>query len=123
MTRVPSDVVKGVFHYLGKSYRFPADLPKINRVFNELSKKMEYSKLLEEFVFDETRSYPYCETISFALDRLQLSSLLACINPSLDQYEISEKLASDKKIEGLFSTNERTLLEDIASSFQKQIVA
>lgn len=116
---VPSDVIKAVFHYLGKSYRFPANVPKIHEAFYALSQESALSKLFEEYVFDTSKMYPYSLTVSDALDRLQKSSLLACINPGLDNFEVSETLANwPVEDTGLFESSELELIKKAADKFK-----
>lgn len=116
-SRVPSDVVKAVFHYLGEEERFPADIPKIHSFFYKLSKRKGYRTLLSDFVFDPTKSFPYSLTVTFALERLQKSKLLSCINPGLDQFMVTKKLASKSDVDTLFDPNERKRLQDCAKLF------
>mgnify|MGYP001560210954 CR=1 FL=1 len=119
--RVPSDVVKAIFHFLGEEahFRFPANIPKIHSAFYELSQERDLSTLFEEFVFDTSKIFPYCETVSYALNRLQKSNLLACINPSLNEFEISKALSgwNIEKTE-LFNENEISLLKKAANKFE-----
>ena len=119
--RVPSDVVEATLHYVEKK-RFPADVPKIHKVFHIISKDTEISDLFSDFTFDTTKSYPHCQTIRFALDRLQKSNLLACINPRLDEFEITDKLGkANRDVEELFDEPEKQLLKKAAGLFEKEI--
>ena len=122
--RVPSDVIKAIFHFLGEEshFRFPANIPRIHSAFYELSQERDLSTLFEDFVFDTSKIFPYCETVSYALDRLQKSSLLACINPSLNEFEISNALSrwNIEKTE-LFNENEKDLLKKAAKKFEDLI--
>jgi hypothetical protein len=118
MHRVPSDVVKGVFHFLG-NVEFEADIPKIHSVFFLMNKEVAgIQKLMDQFIFDESKPFPYSKTISIALDRLQKSNLLHCLNPRLDRFQISERLASEKLIEELFDVEEIKALESGADYFK-----
>ena len=119
--RVPSDVIKAIFHFLGEEshFRFPANIPKIHSTFYELSQGKDLSTLFEDFVFDTSKIFPYCETVSYALDRLQKSNLLACINPSLNEFEISKALSGwNIEITELFNENEIDLLKKAANKFE-----
>lgn len=119
--RVPSDVVEATLHYVAKK-RFPADVPNIHKVFHLISKDTEISNLFSDFTFDTTKSYPHCQTIRFALDRLQKSNLLACINPGLDEFEITDKLGkANRDVEELFDEPEKQLLKKAAVLFEKEI--
>lgn len=119
--RVPSDVVEATLHYVEKK-RFPADVPKIHKVFHLISQDPEVSLLFSDFTFDTKKSYPYCQTIRYALDRLQKSNLLACINPGLDEFEITDKLGkSNLDVEVLFDELEIPLLKRAAEMFEKEI--
>lgn len=122
--RVPSDVVKTVFHFLGEGkdtlFRFPADVPRIHEAFFQISKQEKFKRLFRDFIFDTSQSFPYCPTIRFALDRLQKANLLSCINPSLDMYEISQVLAKlDMKQASLFEEEELIKLREAAEEFEK----
>jgi hypothetical protein len=119
--RVPSDVVKAVFHYLGENTRFSANVPKIHETFFNISQNSDFKGLCRDFVFDTSMVFPYCATIGYALDRLQKADLLACRNPGLDEYEVSKSLADEKEVEELFDDNERDLLKRAADMFQTQI--
>lgn len=120
--RVPSDVVKAIFHFLNPHFRFPADVPKIHEAFYKLAEEEEFSKIFKDFIFDTSKMYPYCVTIRYALDRLQKSDLLACINPGLDEFEISEKLvALDLEKFGLFDGQEIEILKSAAQKFKGMI--
>ncbi len=123
--KVTSDVIKALFHYIGHGddKRFPADVPKIQKTFYNLSITPSISEVFKGFIFDKSKSYPRSKTVSFALDRLQLSDLLACRNPELDQFEISKSLAEDTKIEGLFTSKENKLLKKGAEMFFEQVRA
>ena len=123
--RVPSDVVKAVFHYLGAGERFPAKIPKIHEAFFRLCQREEFSGLCSEFVFDTSKIFPYSPTIRYALDRLQKADLLACRNPALDEYEVSKALANaEADVVELFpSERERTLLKEAATLFRKYVSA
>lgn len=117
--RVPSDVVKAIFHFLGPHFRFPADVPIIHEVFYKLAEKTEFFEIFKDFIFDTSKMYPYCTTIRYALDRLQKSDLLACINPGLDEFEISENLASlSLEKSALFDEEEIKTLKDAAQEFK-----
>jgi len=120
-SRVPSDTVKAVFHYLGEKNRFPADIPKIHQFFYKISLIKEYRSLFSGFTFDPAKSYPHSTTISFALDRLQKSKLLSCINPSLDQFEVTTNLALDTETEDSFNEKERQKLQRCAKLFMKEV--
>ena len=75
--------------------------------------------MFEDFVFDTSKIFPYCETVSYALDRLQKSNLLACINPSLNEFEISKALSGwNIEITELFNENEIDLLKKAANKFE-----
>jgi hypothetical protein len=124
--RVPSDVIKAIFHYLGSKQRFPADVPKIHEIFYRICQESEFSPLCSDFIFDTSRSFPYSATIRYALDRLQKANLLACINPGLDEFEVSEELGRtnpDSDIERLFNEKEKRLLRKASGIFGKQICA
>ena len=122
--KVPSDVIKATFHFLGSEERFPADIPKIHTVFFKISQKDEFRELFKNFIFDTSKAFPYSFTIRLALDRLQKSNLLSCINPSLDEFEVSKNLGSeesDSDIKKLFSDDEISLLQKVAEEFKKEI--
>lgn len=121
--RVPSDTVKAVFHYIGKGKRFSANIPKIHESFYDICQKEEFKPICGDFVFDTSRTYPYSETIRYALDRLQKADLLACINPSLDEYEVTESLADDEPIIKELFSNEKDieLLQKAAKKFIENI--
>lgn len=115
--RIPSDVIKAIFHFIGERERFPANIPKIHKAFYELSQDSELSNLFKDFIFDTSRIYPHSELVESALDRLQKVNLLACINPGLDEFEISKRLALQKDIESLFSSEEQEKLKKGAKKF------
>lgn len=124
--RVPSDVAKAIFHFLGEEahFRFPANIPKIHSAFYELSQESDLSTLFEDFVFDTSKIFPYCETVSYALNRLQKSNLLACINPGLNEFEISNALSNwDVEKTELFNKNEIDLLKKAAKRFEDLVKA
>lgn len=117
--RVPTDVIEAIFHFLGQGFRFSADAPKIHRIFYKLSEERQYAAFFNEFVFDNSQMYPYCATVRHALDNLQQARLLACINPGLDDFEITEVLAKlDIDRAGLFSSVELELLKQAANKFK-----
>ena len=119
--RVPSDVVKAVFHYLGPGERFPANIPKIHKGFYAICTNDDFKGLCSDFVFDTSRIFPFCSTIGYALDRLQKADLLACRNPGLNEYEVTKELSEQKdEIESLFSDKERNLLKAAAEVFKKE---
>ncbi len=118
MERVPTDVIKGIFHFLGKEYEFEADIQKIHEVFFEMYKDIDGVKeLMKDFVFDESQSFPYSQKISLSLDRLQKSNLLHCLNPKLDKFKVSESLALEKSIKDLFNEEELSFLKKGAEYF------
>ena len=80
-------------------------------------------KLMDQFVFDESKSFPYSKTISIALDRLQKSNLLHCLNPKLDRFKVSDKLAMEKSIETLFNSEELKSLKQGAEYFKSKFNA
>ncbi|MFZ5341077.1 MAG: hypothetical protein ACOZBL_00435, partial [Patescibacteria group bacterium] len=117
MERVPSDIVKGIFHFLGKDAEFEADIPKIHTVFFNMTKNIDgISELMSQFIFDESKPYPYSNTVSLAIDRLQKSNLLHCMNPRLDRFKISKKLSEDGT-ENLFEQKEINILIKGANYF------
>lgn len=119
--RVPSDTIKAIFRYLGRK-RFSADIPRIHRAFYSLSRKSKFSNLFRDFIFDDSRSLPYSPTVRYALDRLQKSNLLSCINPGLDDFEVSEILIDwDIEESELFSAVEIKLLEEAAIEFREEM--
>jgi hypothetical protein len=119
--RVPSDVVKAIFHYLGAGARFSANIPKIHESFYSICRMQDFEVLCREFIFDTSRVFPYCPTIGYALDRLQKADLLSCRNPGLDEYEVSDVLAGKEAgIEALFSEGEQFLLEKAARVFKEK---
>src|SRR3989338_385372 len=113
--RVPSDIVKAVFHYLGKC-EFSANMPKIHKAFYEIYKRSEFSKLFNDMVFDTSKVFLYSPTIRYALDRLQKSDLLLC-NMLSDSYEVPDVLAKSPDIKELFSEAERNLLQKSSQIF------
>lgn len=123
-TRVPSDIVKAIFHYLGahdgsSHCRFPANVSRIHEIFYELSENGKFKILFEDFIFDTSRMFPYSLTIRYALDRLQKSNLLECINPGLDEFAISKALANwDLEETKLFNSEEIDLLKEVAKEFE-----
>lgn len=124
--RVPSDVIRAIFHFLDEEphFRFPANIPKIHSAFYELSEERDLSTLFEDFVFDTSKIFPYCETVDYTLDILQKSNLLACINPGLDEFEISNAL-SQWNIEEteLFNEKDIDLLKKAAKKFTDLVKA
>lgn len=118
--RVPSDAVKAIFHFIGNR-RFPADSPNIHRAFYRMAQQPALALILNDFVFDQSRAYPYSSTVAFALDRLQKSNLLECINPGLDMFQVSEMLATETKIEELFTDAERGALREGAAFFCQEV--
>jgi hypothetical protein len=117
--RVPSDVVKGVFHFLGKKTEFVADVPKIHSTFFEIKESVpEVRDMMRKFVFENSRNYQYSETVTIALDRLQKSNLLHCSNPRLDNFEVADALVEDPNIEGLFNDEEINALRAGAAFFR-----
>jgi hypothetical protein len=117
MHRVPSDVIKGIFHFIGDD-EFDADIPKIHSVFYNMGNEVNGIKILmNQFIFDVSKPFPYSKTISIALDRLQKSNLLHCLNPRLDKFKVSDKLASEKSIETLFDPKEVEVLRSGAHYF------
>ena len=119
MARVPSDVVKCLFHFLGPE-KFDADIPKIHQVFFEiLNQPSTIPSIKEDIIFEDSKPYQYSETITFALDRLQKSNLLHCNNPRLDQFEISEKLSELRSIEKLFDESEIDIIKRGAEQFKR----
>ena len=117
--RVPTDVIEAIFHFLGERFRFPADVPKIHRIFYTLSEEKQFASLFTEFIFDNSQMFPYCATVRYALDNLQQARLLACINPGLDEFEITDALAKlDIDKTGLFSSGEIELLGQAAERFK-----
>lgn len=118
MRRVPSDVVKCVFHFLGSS-KFEADVSKIHKVFFKMFTEIDELYLLtQDIIFEDSNPFPYSETISYALDRLQKSNLLHCGNPRLDQFEISHKLAEQSSVEELFEEQELRAIKQGADFFK-----
>jgi hypothetical protein len=121
--RVASDLVKATFSNLDPLKRFPVDIPKIYSFFNKYSKIDRFKDLFEGFNFDNSQSYPFCETLDKAFDRLQKSNLLSCINPSLNQFEISAKLANQKEeIKKIFNEIEGRLIKELAQAFETEII-
>ena len=120
--RVPSDVVKAVFYYLGQGMRFSANIPKIHQGFYTICGDANFKSICSDFVFDTSKVFPFSPTIGYALDRLQKADLLACRNPGLDEYEVTEELGRQhEEIESLFDEKERILLEEGAKIFQRVI--
>src|SRR3989337_2903343 len=109
--RVPSDVVKAVFYYLGAGVRFSANIPKIHQSFYTICKDDNFKSICGDFVFDTSKVFAFSPTIGYALDRLQKADLLACRNPGLDEYEVTDELGKQREeIESLFDEKERKLL-------------
>src|SRR3989338_5396477 len=120
--RVPSDIVKAIFHYLGAGATFSSDTNKINEAFYKISQSDNLSNLFNDFVFDTSKVFPYCPTIRFALDRLQKSDLLLLRNLDLNKYEVPKALANESDIEKLFPDKaERMLLRKASREFRNLI--
>lgn len=112
--RVPSDVIKFILCYLGSGTRFTADMLKIHSAFYALSQDASLAVLFKEFVFDESRVYPYTQTVRYAFDRLQKSDLLVMIG--LEQFEVSKTLAKvNPRL--LFNKDEIVLLKRASEKF------
>lgn len=123
MTRVSSDIIKIVFHFLGSGARFPTDIPGLCRFFYRISRDGRYKELMANIIFDDSQSYPMCDTIErCAIDRLQRSGLLACIGPGLKEYEVSEALAEDREDLELFSDEEIRQMKEIAELFREEFM-
>ncbi len=123
--RVPSDVIKAIFHYLGESdnsFRFSAKASDLHNLFYQLAEEEKLATLFSDFIFDTSKMYPYCETISYALDRLQKANFLESINPRLNEFQISITL-SNWKIEEteLFDEREIGLLKEAANKFKSLV--
>ncbi len=122
MNRVPSDIIKCVFHFLGSGTRFKAQHPEFHKFFYKMSQLAEYESLMSCMTFDASQSYPFCSVVDFALDRLQLSNLLVSLNPNMDWFEASERLASDIHELELFSDEETRQIKEMAELFRKEFI-
>lgn len=114
--RVPSDVIVYILSFLRAKMRFEYDARKIHIFFYGLSREDKFSELFKDFIFDESRQFPYCATISYAFNRLFKSELLKMIGSYAEECEITKVLAKKDPTE-LFFFQEINLLKEAADRF------
>jgi len=84
----PDDVLAAILNFYPGD-EFPAAREPLHRGILELEKEQE---LLNVFVFDEDKVFPYSEELDQAFGNLETSGLLGKFNPELRIYRISQNL-------------------------------
>ena len=87
----PGDLVEAIFSVFPQEEPvFTTDTEAIHRSFYDL--KQEYPEVFARFIFDKHESFPYCESIEFAMGCLAGGALLQTQNPYLDTFSVPKSL-------------------------------
>lgn len=117
--RVESDYVVAVFYFLTTAF-IPADMPVIQKIFNQLSKDLRFCSLFADFIFDESCAYPRCRTIEFTIDRLLLAGLIYW-DSRRNEYNLENLETKRKDLFIIFNEDELTLLKLASKRFEELI--
>lgn len=117
---VPSDIVIVIFSLLEKGKTIPADKNFLYGKFFELSKK--FPNLFEDFIFDESKVYPRCETVDDAIDRITGYRMAEWRTLECNYTPLPYLAEKGKELMELFSAAGRDQLSKAAEEFNKMII-
>ena len=112
---MPSSVVVVVLSLLGERKTFSSDKNFLYEKFFELSKT--FPSLFQDFIFDESKMYPKCEAIDFAIDRITGFGMVEWKNLGDDYIILPAMIKIGKKLMAGFSAAERIQLSKAAEKF------
>ena len=102
---MPSSVVVVVLSLLGERKTFSSDKNFLYEKFFELSKT--FPSLFQDFIFDESKMYPKCEAIDFAIDRITGFGMVEWKNLGDDYIILPAMIKRGKELMAGFSAAER----------------
>ena len=112
---MPSSVFVVVLSLLGERKTFSSDKNFLYEKFFELSKT--FPSLFQDFIFDESKMYPKCEAIDFAIDRITGFGMVEWKNLGDDYIILPAMIKIGKKLMAGFSAAERIQLSKAAEKF------
>lgn len=117
---MPSDVALIVLSLLGGGKTFPLDRNFLYEKFYELSQS--FSCLFQDYVFDTSKIYPYCELVGIAVDRIIGGWRMVEWKDSEGDCTILPALVKrGKEAMGLFSAADRDQLNKAGEKFAEMI--
>lgn len=119
MTIMPSSVVVVILSLLGERKTFSSDKNYLYKRFFELSKN--FPALFQDFIFDESKIYPKCETVDFAIDRVTGFGMVEWKNMGDDYIILPAMIKRGKELLEAFSAAERIQLSNAAEKFKEMI--
>lgn len=117
MTIIPSSVVVVILSLLGERKTFSSDKNFLYERFFELSKN--FPELFQDFIFDESKIYPKCETIDFAIDRITRFGMVEWKNMGDNYIILPAMIKRGKELMECFSAAERIQLSKAAEKFKE----
>jgi|SRR3989338_5894332 len=115
-----SDVVVVILSLLGEGKTFPLDRNLLYEKFYELAQM--FPSLFQDYVFDTSKIYPYCEIVNIAVDRIIGGwKMVEWKNGDSDCVILSAMVKRGKEAMELFSAADRDQLSKAAEKFKEMI--
>ncbi|MBM2817442.1 MAG: hypothetical protein HW401_32 [Parcubacteria group bacterium] len=115
---LPSSVVVVILSLLGEGKTFSSDKNFLYEKFFDLSKT--FPSLFQDFIFDESKIYPKCEIIDFAIDKITGFGMVEWKNLGDDYIILPAMIKRGKELMAGFSAAERIQLS-AAEKFAEMI--
>jgi len=115
-----SDVVVVILSLLGEGKTFPLDRNFLYEKFYELAQM--FPSLFQDYVFDTSKIYPYCEEVSVAADRIIGGwKMVEWKNGDSDCVILPNLVKRGREAMVLFSAADRDQLSKAAEKFKEMI--
>lgn len=118
---VPSDIVIIIFSLLGKGKKVPANNNFLYKKFFELAQDSDFRLLFQDFVFNSSKIYPYCESVEIAVGRITKFGLVEWETPESDYNILPALVSKGKQLMKLFSAADKIKLNKAAGKFKEMI--
>ena len=116
---LPSGVVVVILSLLGEGKTFSSDKNFLYEKFFDLSKT--FPSLFQDFIFDESKIYPKCEIIDFAIDKITGFDMVEWKNLGDDYIILPAMIKRGKELMAGFSAAERIQLSAATEKFAEMI--
>ena len=115
-----SDVVVVILSLLGEGKTFPLDRNLLYEKFYELAQM--FPSLFQDYVFDTSKIYPYCEIVNIAVDRIIGGwKMVEWKNGDSDCVILPNLVKRGREAMVLFSAADRDQLSKAAEKFKEMI--
>ncbi|MEK9181966.1 MAG: hypothetical protein AAB781_00045 [Patescibacteria group bacterium] len=114
----PSDVVIIILSLLGEGNKIPADNKFLYNKFFELSQDSDFYLLFQDFIFNASATYPYCEAVEIAVSRITKFGLVEWKTLESDYTILPTLVSRGKRLMQLFSAGDRIKLGKASEKFK-----